>query len=621
MVDQTFRPWLVVLNICMMVILARVISYWLYRVRTPRIIGDIIAGCMLGPSLLGPTAATTVFTTVHRPVIKFLGSIGLMTATMTAGSNFDRRILKGQYTKVVVYTLLNVLVPTVLTLPLPRILPQSYKGPKCNSKAYFVYLASAICASALPFVFLILDELKIYNNISKFVIGFSCLSTISLFTLVSIASSLSHPEQGLGVIGFRVGVLVAIVVFLYLLQFFWGKLIEKRGPKSRFTRTTTDMCLFIILFCLAIGVASERLAYTFILGAFLAGAALPFHEGIRGDYAKYVKWMSRWILLPLFFLDIGLNFNLRSVRGPDVPYIIMFVLWGFAAKATLVPLTHFIFKMPWRDCIFCAALANVRGFNAMVIGSYARADGQFGDQLYIMCVLISLFSNMVAGPLARRFQPAAESSGKASGEGASGNTTRLVISPPLEALSSTEEVEEFIDKDEPPEADPAAPPTAPAAPEGPAAAAAASLRNLQTKLNAGLQAALQNPLAASVDAFTNLFQQLEHLQQELKIVPSAEAEFSMPASFLNDKAEESVLYLVFPEDLLPLMRRALVRSRNSGQFTGRRVVNWLMTTQLYPTRAVACEVCQQLMDRGFLFSVHKLPHFVDTYDKFMLADI
>ena len=90
---------LLVADICLTVICCRFVSYWFYRMRLPRILGDIVAGCLLGPSLMGIDANNALFPASLRPTIRLLGNVGLMMASMTAGSNFDRRLMRGQYGK------------------------------------------------------------------------------------------------------------------------------------------------------------------------------------------------------------------------------------------------------------------------------------------------------------------------------------------------------------------------------------------------------------------------------------------------------------------------------------------------------------------------------------------
>lgn len=374
------------------------------RIGTPRIIGDIVAGCLLGPTVMGNEWNQALFPPLNRNIVKMFGQFGLIVTSMVAGFSFDRRVLKGRFGSVVLFTVLNMAIPTLLTLPLVSALPDdaSFRGPDYNWPCYFTLLACGMSSSALPMVFLILDELKVDNALSKFAIGWSCLSTIGLFTLLSTASVLGQPNVlGPQDIIIRIALLIVLIVSLAIIQKLWT--IAARYPS--FKLSPDDIT--IVVMCLGLGsaIVSERLGYTFLLGAFLAGAAVPFDAGLRSGLGDKVRWLTRWIFLPQFFLDAGLGFDLRQIPPQDIPWIVLIVVAAFLSKATLIPVGRYLLKLSWREASFCASLANCRGFNALIIASTGKSLNMIGDSFFTACVCLSLLSTAATGPLARRFRP------------------------------------------------------------------------------------------------------------------------------------------------------------------------------------------------------------------------
>lgn len=111
------------------------------------------------------------------------------------------------------------------------------------------------------------------------------------------------------------------------------------------------------------------------------------------------------MFLPQFFLSAGLQFDLRDLKAQSVPFVILFLVLAFLAKAALVPITRVLLRQSWRDSAFCASLANCRGFNALIIAQVGAQYGLIGPSFVITCTLLSIFSTAATGPLAKRFKP------------------------------------------------------------------------------------------------------------------------------------------------------------------------------------------------------------------------
>ena len=268
------------------------------KIGIPRIIGDIVAGCLLGPTIMGTDANLWLFPRDNRPIITMFGQLGLILTSMSAGFAFDRRVMAGKVGKICAYTLLNLGVPALVSVPLFFALPDNsnWRGSHFETGAFFMLICCALGSSALPMVFLILDELKVNNDTSRFAIGLSCLSTVGLFTMLSVVVVLSDESMSNAWIILRLLFLALVVVALAGLQFVWQHYLAaaKKGQLLYLRYGSDDMALLVIALGLISAVASERLGYTFLLGAFLAGAAMPFDIGLRSNLGEKIRWLTRW---------------------------------------------------------------------------------------------------------------------------------------------------------------------------------------------------------------------------------------------------------------------------------------------------------------------------------------
>lgn len=403
-----FREFHLYIVLALYLLFARFISYFFYLVKIPRLVGDIFAGCLLGPTIL-PQLTQLVAPDPMRQTIRVLGDLGLIFASFVAGVSFDRRLLRGQYLRCLGFTLVNCGVPTVLAIPLYYVLPAEWKAG--NEAAFFCVLAMLMMTTALPFCFLILEELDVKDHpLGKFILAFSFTTTLVYFTALSVGTSLAvdHPWGSGGLIAFRVGMVVVFLAGCMAIHFAWNYLIAHCHGRWIFSwpsRVSTDLLIFVLAGAILSGVATQRLESSLIPGAFMWGASLPFDDAIRSTVANKVKWVSRWIFMPYYFLAVGTSFDLRTLTLASIPYVLLVTACSVIFKFATVPFAKFLFGLSWRDSFFCATLADTRGFAVLVAGTSAINVGVFGEDMFSACVLITLITNFLAGPLGRAFKP------------------------------------------------------------------------------------------------------------------------------------------------------------------------------------------------------------------------
>ena len=173
-----------------MTLFARIVSYIFYRFKLPRIVGDLIAGCILGPTIL-QNFSGVVFPSVNRDSIKALGYLGLIFSSISNGGNMDMRTLKGDFLKIIGFAAFNFWSAFGLSYALIKSLPDTseyhIQGETYSEQAYGMYFAIIIATSSLPMTFLIIDDLKLnHATISKFCIASTTLVTIFTYLCLCV---------------------------------------------------------------------------------------------------------------------------------------------------------------------------------------------------------------------------------------------------------------------------------------------------------------------------------------------------------------------------------------------------------------------------------------------------
>ncbi len=260
-----------------------------------------------------------------------------------------------------------------------------------------------------------LEELLVIRlPIAKFILGVACLSTIITFTFSSVGSSLSGDPTlgsvltgyGGNLVAYRIGMLLVLILVLFLHHRVWSHVIQ---TKWRMCVSPDDQWLYVVVVGLIAASCADQLGYTPLLGAFLAGASIPFSDnndnGLRTITSDRMRWVVRWILLPQYFTNVGLLFDLRSIRASEVGMILLCIFIAFLCKGTPLLFARFVLRYSWRDSLFLYALMCCRGFLALVVASAGRKNLQLAGPSYVTMILISVLSTANAAPMGKYFKP------------------------------------------------------------------------------------------------------------------------------------------------------------------------------------------------------------------------
>ncbi|MCH8876400.1 MAG: cation:proton antiporter [Chloroflexi bacterium] len=373
---------------------------WLaVRLGQPRVVGEIIAGVLLGPSVLGIELARAVFPQQSLFALRVLATIGLISFMYTVGLDFDMRVLKGSWSKVILLALASAAIPAALAWPLASILPQAgFMQPGADPVAYRWFLAAALSVSAFPVAAVILYELEMIDSpLGELGIGTTAVVTVLMFVLLAYAEGIATGAP-LSALGAKLLGLALLLVFLFLVfQPGWDHL-ARRNP-DLFQRASSVHIVFVFVLAVITAVATRLLGFTFLLGPFLLGAAVIPNPGLRRRLSDPLRWSTRWLLLPIFFVVSGLSTNLRLITPAMVFPILLVVLIGVVGKLGAIIPTGRALGLPWKESFLLASLLNCRGLLVLVIALAGQELGLIGPGLFIALVALSLLSTIMTGPL------------------------------------------------------------------------------------------------------------------------------------------------------------------------------------------------------------------------------
>jgi len=393
----------VVLNIAVIWLAARTCGWVFERViRQPRVIGEILAGLLLGPSTFGVDLFNDLFPPKNVDTISVFGTIGLILYSLLIGVNFSYKTMSGKWLKIIGIGLAASLIPGIGGAPIGYWLSRSdslgFIASGGNTIAFMFILASALATSALPVAAAILQEQKKTNTeFGRTVISASALVTLVMFGLLGIADVV-HKGDPLWILPLRLLGVIGIGVFSFIAHHVWKYLIKIEKFEASKMENYTDVIVFITVSATLAGVASNYLGFTYLLGPFIFGVLFPpFRGNIRVTLA-IVKRFTMLYLLPIFLAFSGLKTNFRLLKASHLPGIVVIILFGVLSKLSLTFIVR-LSGFKWYTAFKTAALLNCRGLLVLIISLKGTEIGLIGDGGVVALVSLAVVSTGMTGPL------------------------------------------------------------------------------------------------------------------------------------------------------------------------------------------------------------------------------
>lgn len=403
---MALQLWHLFLDLCLVWSATRVVGECFVRVNLPRVLGDIVAGILLGPTCLGTTASNRLFPAEIQDVLSGLAHLGLMLYIYNTGLNFDINILKGRFNQVLAIGVTATLMPAILGFASAYILTSAdWAGTKGVTLSYAFATAAGCSVSALPVAALILDQKKMSSTPA----GIMCIAgaglvTILQFILLGIAQA-SDPDSTDPVWTFplKLGLLLALLLALHFKNLLLP-IIPTFGPlwKAAIAGEKSalgDLCkLGITMGAILCGVATDRLGFSFILGPFVFAISMhPMPREVRSGLHPSVPFTTAY-LLPTFFAQNGLSVNLSSLEASQVGGVILILAASFVGKMIIVPV-GMILGLNWIESAIQAALLNCRGLLVLVVNLAAADQNLYGEAMVNSMVVMALVSTIATIPL------------------------------------------------------------------------------------------------------------------------------------------------------------------------------------------------------------------------------
>jgi Kef-type K+ transport system membrane component KefB len=398
---------LLLVQIIVILVAARVVGLLVRRIGQPQVVGEMLAGIALGPSLLGaqaPALAAALFPPNSLGFLNALSQIGLLVFMFLIGLELDPKVIRERGRSAIVISHASIVAPFLLGAILAIVLYPTLSGREVTFTGFALFMGAAMSVTAFPVLARILTERRLLRTpIGAVAVACAAIDDITawciLAAVVVIVRATGSHGSGAGVpLWVTIGGSGAFVVFMLTIGKRALRMLETRYAKQG--RITQDTIAVLVLSLLASAWITERLGIHALFGAFLVGAVSPKSEGfVHGILERFEDTMVV-LLLPLFFAFTGLRTEITLIDGVQgwlvCGLVILVAIVGkvggsmVAARAT---------AMPWRDAAVIGVLLNTRGLMELVILNVGFDIGVISRELFAMMVLMALATTFMTTPL------------------------------------------------------------------------------------------------------------------------------------------------------------------------------------------------------------------------------
>lgn len=411
---------ILLLQVIIIILAARLCGMFFRKIGQPSVIGEIVAGILLGPSLVGtylPDVSAFLFPASSLPNLGVMSQIGLILFMFVVGMELDLNVLKKQAHEAVVISHASIVFPFGLGIALAYFIYSNTAPAGVSFLSYSLFIGISMSITAFPVLARIVQE----RGMTKTRLGsiaITCAAADDITAWCLLAAVIAIVKAGsLASAGYTI--LFAAAYVLTMLRFvrpFLQRIGDLYATKERLSKPVVGV-FFVTLLLSAW--CTEVIGIHALFGAFMAGVIMPANASFRNIFIEKVEDLAQVLLLPLFFVFTGLRTEIGLLNEPG--------LWQLCAVIVLVAVSgkflgsaiasRFV-GQNWHSSLTIGALMNTRGLMELVALNIGYDLGVLTPELFAILVLMALVTTFMTGPaldMINKFFPEKEGLGETVG--------------------------------------------------------------------------------------------------------------------------------------------------------------------------------------------------------------
>jgi Kef-type K+ transport system membrane component KefB/nucleotide-binding universal stress UspA family protein len=392
---------LVLVEVVIVIGLSRLVGLAFRWINQPLVIGEIVAGIMLGPSLFGlvaPGLAATLFPPETIPFLNVLSQVGLIFFMFLIGLELNPKYLSGNLEVAILTSHVSILVPFSLGTLLAVLLYPLVSNASVSFTAFALFLSAAMSITAFPVLARIITENNLQGTrLGTLALTCAAVDDVTAWCLLAVAIAVAHT----GSIVKAIPTIIYSLIYIGLMVTVGRTFLQRLAKYYRRTRRLSQFVLALIYVgVVASALITELIGIHLIFGAFLLGAAMPKNAGLVREIAVKTEDFVLIVLLPVFFAYSGLQTQIGLLNSPGL-WALCFAVLAVAITGKYVG-TYVAARVSGIDNRQASALGwlmNTRGLTELIVLNIGLSLGVISPLLFTMLVIMALVTTFMTSPM------------------------------------------------------------------------------------------------------------------------------------------------------------------------------------------------------------------------------
>jgi len=395
----------VLLAVAVVIVAARALGSFFRIINQPRVIGEIVAGILLGPSLLGlfyPEVTSFLFPSEVISVLQILAQFGLIFFMFLIGAELDHKMIRGSGHTALLVSHYSIVLPFILGLAaalliFPLVGSDSFTG-------FALFMGAAMAITAFPVLARILTDTGLHRTrIGALAITCAAVDDVTAWCILAVVVAIVNATGPADAIATVLLALAFVGFMIFVIRPLLDRIASVKPDRGRIGATVMSG-LLVALFLSAW--ATEAIGIHAIFGAFMFGAVLPRSHSIAAQVTERLEDVTVLFLLPVFFAVVGLSTRLGLVSGSELWWltglIVAIAIIGKLGGSIIAGLAA---GESLRTSTVIGVLMNARGITMVVILTIGQSLGVVSPALFTMMVLMALITTFMTTPLLTLLYP------------------------------------------------------------------------------------------------------------------------------------------------------------------------------------------------------------------------
>lgn len=401
LMENIATPTIIFLMQIIVILIVVKLFGWLCKlIGQTAVIGEIIAGVVLGPSLLGlyfPEISEAIFPASSLNNISLLSQVGLILFMFIIGMELDLKVIKHRAQNAVIISHASIIFPFTLGIVLAYFIYEEFTHAEVSFLSFALFMGIAMSITAFPVLARIVHERGLNKlPIGSIVITCAAIDDITAWCLLAAVIAIVKAGSLSSSIFVIVMAVTYVIVMFKVVRPILKRIVERQHSKRNISKSAAAT-FFVMLFISAY--MTELIGIHALFGAFLAGVIMPSDTNFRNLLTEKIEYVALIVLLPLFFVYTGLRTEIGLLNSVHLWLICgLIILVAITGKFLGSALAARFVGQNWKDSLTIGVLMNTRGLMELVVLNIGLDLGILTPQVFAMMVIMALGTTFMTSP-------------------------------------------------------------------------------------------------------------------------------------------------------------------------------------------------------------------------------